>query len=212
MLNLIREATVGQAIRFIFRNRLLQYPEERPDFQFSIQYVSQLKNDEKFDFRDQNYSHPVVPIPPPAEDDSTAEFGAVQDVDEELEALGMVKSMGSVRSAPYTNERLRAEQELDLERSRTIPIIPQKTLDGVVLVDWYTTDDPENPQIGRIPGNASSSLSSVRTLGPSTVQARSMLPLQRELWNTSMSVQLLQPPAYRSTFLLMALETLYSPP
>ena len=26
------------------------------------------------------------------------------------------------------------------------PIIPERTSDGTILVDWYTTDDPENPQ------------------------------------------------------------------
>jgi DHA1 family multidrug resistance protein-like MFS transporter len=41
---------------------------------------------------------------------------------------------------------MRAEQELDLERNRFLPIIPEKKNDGLVLVDWYTTDDPANPQ------------------------------------------------------------------
>jgi DHA1 family multidrug resistance protein-like MFS transporter len=146
MLDLIRESAVGQTIRFISRNRLLQYPEEKSDFQLPIQYTSQLNHDEKSGSRRHDSSPSNDPVHPPAEEDSAAESGVVEDEDKELEALGMVKTRGSIRSAPYTNERLRAEQELDLERSRTIPIIPQKTLDGIVLVDWYTTDDPANPQ------------------------------------------------------------------
>jgi DHA1 family multidrug resistance protein-like MFS transporter len=34
----------------------------------------------------------------------------------------------------------------DLENAPASPITPTKTSDGTILVDWYTTDDPENPQ------------------------------------------------------------------
>jgi DHA1 family multidrug resistance protein-like MFS transporter len=47
---------------------------------------------------------------------------------------------------PYSNERFEVEQQLALERTKTIPIVPKKTTDGIILVDWYTTDDPANPQ------------------------------------------------------------------
>jgi hypothetical protein len=51
-------------------------------------------------------------------------FGAIHSNNEEGEVLGTVRSMDTVRTVPYSNEGLRAEQELDLERSRSIPIIP----------------------------------------------------------------------------------------
>lgn len=35
---------------------------------------------------------------------------------------------------------------IDLSKEPSRPIIPEKTADGTILVDWYTTDDPENPQ------------------------------------------------------------------
>jgi DHA1 family multidrug resistance protein-like MFS transporter len=35
---------------------------------------------------------------------------------------------------------------LTLERTKTIPILPKRTTGGLVWVDWYTTDDPANPQ------------------------------------------------------------------
>ncbi|KAF2476396.1 major facilitator superfamily transporter [Lindgomyces ingoldianus] len=50
------------------------------------------------------------------------------------------------RTLPYTAERLAAEETMELERSQSIPIKPVKTADGITLVDWYRTDDPENPQ------------------------------------------------------------------
>ncbi|KAF2271005.1 putative caffeine resistance protein 5 [Lojkania enalia] len=50
------------------------------------------------------------------------------------------------RTLPYTNERL-AEEEIEaLDRAQSLPIVPTKTADGIILADWYTTDDPANPQ------------------------------------------------------------------
>jgi MFS transporter, DHA1 family, multidrug resistance protein len=43
-------------------------------------------------------------------------------------------------------ERFELELQLAVERTKTIPIVPKKTSDGVVLVDWYTSDDRANPQ------------------------------------------------------------------
>ena len=47
MLELLSEASLGRAICFISRNKLLKYLEERADFKFPIQYVSQLRHREK---------------------------------------------------------------------------------------------------------------------------------------------------------------------
>lgn len=35
---------------------------------------------------------------------------------------------------------------IELHKTRSIPIAPKKTSDGTILVDWYATDDPANPQ------------------------------------------------------------------
>lgn len=58
--------------------------------------------------------------------------------------LSHVLSRTSTR--PYTQERFDVEQQLEAEKTKTIVIAPTKTSDGTILVDWYTTDDPENPQ------------------------------------------------------------------
>ena len=47
---------------------------------------------------------------------------------------------------PYTRERFDVEQQLAAEKMKSIVIGPTKTSDGTILVDWYTTDDPANPQ------------------------------------------------------------------
>lgn len=33
-----------------------------------------------------------------------------------------------------------------MDKTKSIPIAPTTTTDGNILVTWYTTDDPENPQ------------------------------------------------------------------
>jgi DHA1 family multidrug resistance protein-like MFS transporter len=42
----------------------------------------------------------------------------------------------------YTRERFDVEQAIAAEKTKSIAIAPTKTTDGVILVDWYTTDDP----------------------------------------------------------------------
>lgn len=52
-----------------------------------------------------------------------------------------------------TMEKIQTRRELEeayttatLEKGPTAPIIPEKLDDGTILVDWYDTDDPDNPQ------------------------------------------------------------------
>jgi DHA1 family multidrug resistance protein-like MFS transporter len=47
---------------------------------------------------------------------------------------------------PYTQERFDIEREEELQRKQSMPIIAQRNEGGDILVDWYTTDDPANPQ------------------------------------------------------------------
>ena len=47
---------------------------------------------------------------------------------------------------PYTSERFDVEQSIAAEKTTSVVLAPTKTADGTILVDWYTTDDPANPQ------------------------------------------------------------------
>ncbi|KAF2222313.1 putative caffeine resistance protein 5 [Elsinoe ampelina] len=49
-------------------------------------------------------------------------------------------------TVPYSSERFDVERQLSLERPQSNIIVPQKTADGAILVDWYSTDDQANPQ------------------------------------------------------------------
>jgi MFS transporter, DHA1 family, multidrug resistance protein len=47
----------------------------------------------------------------------------------------------------YTRVRFDVEQQLEAQKTKgSIPIAPTKTSEGDILVDWYATDDPANPQ------------------------------------------------------------------
>ncbi|KAF2457039.1 major facilitator superfamily domain-containing protein [Lineolata rhizophorae] len=190
----IRDAPIGQIVRFITRNRLLQYPEEKPDFKCPNCY----KNpgaDEKLDVVREEPAVPnvetVMEEAEPLESEEEVEpreeameLAAVStsssahsaddgDVDAkrgesdgtdavDLEKLDTVKTGLTTRTTRTGIERVSSRVALqksvtraDLEQQWTIasqpkgptePIEPEKLDDGTILVDWYSTDDRDNPQ------------------------------------------------------------------
>ncbi|KAL2431207.1 MFS-type transporter pyvG [Exophiala dermatitidis] len=62
--------------------------------------------------------------------------------------IGVVttRTISRERTRPWSRERFEAEQAESMERRQSSVIAPQRTADGIILVDWYTTDDPANPQ------------------------------------------------------------------
>lgn len=145
MRDLIREAPLGQALRLITRNRILKYPEEEEGFQLPEPYIAQLKPSEKHNKHSQSRNLDGV-LSDSAERENSESSESFGHEGDDVESLGRTRTITSVHTAPYSNERLQAERELGLQRTKSIIISPQKTEDGVVLVDWYTTDDPANPQ------------------------------------------------------------------
>ena len=151
MSDLIREAPLGQLLRFVTKNTILQYPEERPDFELPENYntvlnapdigkkVSESDSDEAVDAEKVDVEKDLPQLRP----QSTVRSVGSGDLEGQV-ALSCTRTRES--TTPYSEERLHVETELAVERTKSIPIVPQKTSDGTVLVDWYTTDDPANPQ------------------------------------------------------------------
>lgn len=142
MSDLIREAPIGQIIRFISRNKYLQYPEEKPDFQLPEAYRDALEG---------KSSSTTLAGSGHTSDVEKEEGGPLPDQvprakDVEAAAAALTRTKSRTATTPFTEERLEIENELALERTKTIPIAPTKTADGNILVDWYATDDPANPQ------------------------------------------------------------------
>lgn len=104
MSDLIREAPIGQIIRYISGNKYLQYPEEKPDFHLPQEWIDRINSDS------------TAPSPASASDDEDTTVRPVSDAETDA-----------------------------IEKTTSVPIVPQKTKDGAVLVDWYRTDDAADP-------------------------------------------------------------------
>ncbi|PNP48842.1 hypothetical protein THARTR1_10287 [Trichoderma harzianum] len=144
MYDTFRESALGQAIRLVSRNKWLQYPEEKSDFVLPPEYAALLFNSEKQHETTSNRSNSHLnqrsSTPDPASDSS-------QTADEDGEDLRRERTVGSIQRGPYMEHgRFDPEQQIELKKTKSEPIVPHKTNDGVILVDWYTTDDPANPQ------------------------------------------------------------------
>ncbi|CAG8977486.1 hypothetical protein HYALB_00009318 [Hymenoscyphus albidus] len=99
MTDLVREAPLGQAIRWITGNRLLQYPEERPGFELPTQYLTKF-NSEK---RRQSILSPVnmkTSGPNLQRNDTTTTSSG----DSDLEGLGISKTKSRMDTQPYSSE------------------------------------------------------------------------------------------------------------
>ncbi|KAK3067024.1 hypothetical protein LTR53_016339 [Teratosphaeriaceae sp. CCFEE 6253] len=142
MKDLIREAPLGQMLRFLSFNRLFRYPEEQPGFVVPVQYALQARA-EKGIHRSSSADLPDHAATGAKDADQLG--SQLTSVDRELGDLGMTRTKSKHYSIPYSSDRADTERQLDLERTQSIPIRPQVTSEGIVLVDWYTTDDPENP-------------------------------------------------------------------
>lgn len=140
MSDLLREAPIGQLLRFITRNKVLQYPEEKPGYELPEAYRNALEG--KSPPSRSGASSPT----PPHDIEKTVPLTEIPPRHDLEARLTLTRTKSRTNTAPFSEERLEVENELALERTKTIPIVPQKTSDGNVLVDWYSTDDPANPQ------------------------------------------------------------------
>lgn len=163
---LLRDAPVGQIIRFVTRNKYLQYSEENPDFQCPASYQKTSKGVESEATTPGVASADLakeLEIPAaPASASSPAPLGqdaltkAETAADHESLAAMSDRTLSKIMTRPelsnihtrsdleqaYTN----ATRQESLRQQASRPIQPAVTSDGTILVDWYTTDDPENPQ------------------------------------------------------------------
>ncbi|KAI1107583.1 major facilitator superfamily transporter [Jackrogersella minutella] len=126
MSNVIRDAPVGQLIRFITGNSVLQYPEEESDFELPEPWARMLKSDT---------TPPEDQSDPRNSDSSTAT--SPDDEESQVEKTDA--------RDPTPNE-YEVDQRHELEKTMSVPIVPRKTKGGAILVDWYYTDDPDIPQ------------------------------------------------------------------
>jgi DHA1 family multidrug resistance protein-like MFS transporter len=122
----IRDAPFGQLVRLLTKNKYFQYPEEKPDFKLPDTWLQLL-----------NESSTAENIPDEKKR-GPEDRDLSQGNDEPLSRTSSI-------TLPFTEARLEADEQHEIEKIKSIPIAPKKTKDGAILVDWYYTDDAENP-------------------------------------------------------------------
>ena len=153
MADLLRDAPFGQLVRLITKNGFFAYPDERPGFQDDWNQIVSNVAEKKPMASGATANTPqdagVADAIPPGKEDLEADL--------RLSIIPTARSSdGSVRistrtntreaTRPFSRERLEVEQQEAAQRQESSIIIPQTTEEGLILVTWYTTDDPENPQ------------------------------------------------------------------
>lgn len=156
---LLRDAPVGQVIRWITKNKYFQYPEEKSGYQLPASY-------QIFKTESSSWAHTTTGASPDVLEQKLEEADADGAQQTGLTTATTVADRESVAMSDRTLSTIMTRPELsqvntraDLEQAYTNatrqetlknqpsrPIQPQVTSDGTILVDWYTTDDPENPQ------------------------------------------------------------------
>jgi DHA1 family multidrug resistance protein-like MFS transporter len=134
MKDIIRDSTLGQIVRFVTRNKVLQYPEDASEFAIPEYYltgpsVEKRNNIESLSNESSNADVDSMRIGETVDSSPTL---MAQNVDVERNAA----EPDLLRARTQTE--IQAEQ-LQVDRTVSRPIIPVKTVDGDILVDWYTT-------------------------------------------------------------------------
>lgn len=171
MSDLIRDAPVGQLIRYFTGNRYLQYPEERQGFDLPSCYYDSTLSSEKASDGLQTTS---LILPSPSNDDTIDLEKANVEEKEPREGernLSLARTLtdGSRQSIRQTDtdraalcpvssrialEKVQTRADLEqafadailVENESPRPVEATKLDDGTVLVDWYSTADDANPQ------------------------------------------------------------------
>jgi MFS transporter, DHA1 family, multidrug resistance protein len=164
----IRDAPIGQIIRYITKKKVLQYPEEKADFECPSSYTKNAAHLQAINeaAAAEKLHTPATEVSEPAEKEEEEE---PEELRKELEKVPTAEAEGphldALRSHSTRRSQIekvgtrtalsRSTSQKDLENQFSMaiaekgpsqPIVPDKLDDGTILVDWYTTDDPENPQ------------------------------------------------------------------
>ncbi|KAK1237769.1 hypothetical protein MKX07_003605 [Trichoderma sp. CBMAI-0711] len=190
MADLIRDAPLGQVVRWVTRNKYFKYPEEREDFQLPEPWIQLLNGESVTDHRgsgsgsgsdastaaEDKETRGILRTPSPSNGSTRRASSpfpsrAPKDDDEESASHAEEAASGGRRGRTHSQDhlhhheehlvshehaqrtelgdmtarRLEEDEEHELEKTKSIPIVPQTTKDGAILVDWYYTDDPDNP-------------------------------------------------------------------
>ena len=126
MYDTIRASPFGLVARYITKDRLFTYPEERHGFQLPHNYASP---------SDRNSVHSLVPSIDSIDDKRKSEIPS----EVPSERLNEVQ-----RPSEHTKlEDRTTNLDVDIEKKQVLE--PQPSNPGLIIVTWYSDDDQENP-------------------------------------------------------------------
>jgi DHA1 family multidrug resistance protein-like MFS transporter len=161
-------APSGQLLRYATNNRILEYPEELDGFQCPHSYDK--KEGEPTGPTD---TSTTLTAPVHASDANDTEKTTGEDLEKVETALDLEKvpsriagapsassassdlepkesvtpsNLQRIRTLPYTQQRLAEDIAAHRTHTAAHAFAPIKTADGLILVDWYSSDDAEDPQ------------------------------------------------------------------
>jgi DHA1 family multidrug resistance protein-like MFS transporter len=142
MMDLIRDSSLGQLIRYATGDKYLQYPEERADFQCPLCYdkifptdssvAGDTSSEKDVDLAEGDEKFTNTPAEK-SETNQDAEHRPERTLSRASTRLAQATMVADLERAVTPSSRIAAN------RLKSQPIVPTKTADGTVLVDWYTT-------------------------------------------------------------------------
>jgi MFS transporter, DHA1 family, multidrug resistance protein len=161
----MRETPIGQIVRYLTGGKVFRYPEEEPGFKIpwleteaAVKAAEEGAQTENGNERTLSSQSTADHTPSISEKADPMQEGPAEDPEKGLSTiptqrssprdLAQVASRTTTReqTRQYTQERFEVELQEAAERQQSSIIIPQKTADGITLIDWYETNDPANPQ------------------------------------------------------------------
>ena len=130
MKEIIREAALGQTLRFLSGNKLFRYPEEEPDFVPVFEALSA---------PDQNHTSNDEEKLRGSQSPSVV---SEKDGNPDLEKQQQKESP----SRPSSLAAVQTQQEQDVNAASGLSIEQTLSSQGKIIVTWYGPNDPANPQ------------------------------------------------------------------
>lgn len=162
MKDALRDAPFGQLVRFLTKGKYFQYPEEKEGFKLPDAWIQMLNNpdaiiDPTADPTPATVSSSASTVNGDKARPATLSPGAQEKADggegssdapapahnHRDEEIHRTTSLGG--SPAFNDARLNEDELHDMEKVKSIPIVPKVTKSGAILVDWYFTDDQSNP-------------------------------------------------------------------
>ncbi|KAI9837885.1 MAG: hypothetical protein M1838_004721 [Thelocarpon superellum] len=154
---LLRDSGLGQLIRLATKNKVLLYPEERADWRCPKCYVKPTDSTDASaeatgadpSLAEKEVSRQGSEAPEQATADATPDTEKDLDIEpipSHTTALSRMATREGLHKVQTRQDLERAYSSVTVKKEPTRPIVPEKLDDGTILVDWYDTDDPENPQ------------------------------------------------------------------